>query len=35
MNNERLKDDVDIEMTRLERCRIDMAHPALGGGGKC
>lgn len=34
MNNNRLKDDLDIEMSRLERCRIDMAHPALGGAGK-
>ena len=34
MNNNRLKDDLDIEFTRLERCRIDMAHPALGGEGK-
>ena len=34
MNNNRLKDDLDVEMRRLERCRIDMAHPALGGAGK-
>lgn len=34
MNNERLKDDLDVEMKRLERCRLDLAHPALGGSGK-
>ena len=34
MNNNRLKDDLDIEYSRLERCRTDMAHPALGGDGK-
>jgi hypothetical protein len=34
MNNERLKDDLDVEVRRLDRCRIDLAHPALGGSGK-
>ena len=34
MTNNRLKDDLDMEMRKLERCRRDMAHPALGGEGK-
>lgn len=34
MNNNRAKDELELEMSRLERCRRDVAHPRLGGSGK-
>lgn len=34
MKNNRQKDELDMEMNRLERCRRDVAHPRLGGSGK-